>query len=86
MQTSNTNEIKVTIVRMGRDEQQVAMLEEGATVADAFEAVGMNFEDVSRDVYCEGQKAEGSYPVDNGDVLSIVASKVEAGKVSRLYI
>lgn len=78
MQTTETNEINVTVVRMGRDTIHVS-LEEGATVADAINAAGMDFNTLERDVFCDGVKAEGAFVVDNGDVLSIVASKVDAG-------
>ncbi len=76
---TTAKEIKVTISRLGRTEDQIATIDAGGTVADAFNAVEMDFDKIGRDVFCEGEKAEGSFEVQDGDVLAIVAEKVEAG-------
>lgn len=81
MQTSNESQIKVTIVRMGRDAQQEVTLSEGATVADAFAATGQDYSELTREVFCDGVKTQGHFEVDNGDVLYIVADKVTAGQL-----
>jgi tRNA G37 N-methylase Trm5 len=74
-----TNQATVKIVRMGRDEVIVNIEDAITTVEQAFSSAGMDFNTIDRDVYCDGIKAEGSYKVNDGDVLSIVADSVKAG-------
>ena len=76
---ATTSGINVSIARMGRSENITVNVPEGSTVSDVFAAADMSFDDLDKDCYCEGVKAEGQFTVNDGDVLSIVADKVEAG-------
>lgn len=75
MQTNNDNQIEVKIVQMGRD-TQVVSVDEGATIEDVFAEASI---DSSNTFYCEGIEVESHFTVDDGDVLTAMAEKTDAG-------
>lgn len=68
--------LTVQIVTYGRDTRTVA-LPVGSTVADAFREASISI--AGKDVYCGSTKAEPHFQVENGDVLTTIESKVDAG-------
>ena len=76
MKVANT-QIQIELVTMGSS-SQVITVEQGATVKDALVAAGLSTE--NQKVFCGGVAAELHYELENGDILSVIKNKVDAGK------
>jgi len=77
MQVTNTNG-SAQIVKMGSSENPKIDLVEGMTVGQVFEEAGVSF--VEGKIFCEGTEVKAEYGAQDGDIYTIHAEKVDAGK------
>lgn len=81
MRTNDTTSFGVVkIAQLGSDTVEVDITSEEMTVKEVFQSIGRNFDEITKDVLCNSVKVTGDMMVDDGDILQIVAEKVDAGQ------